>query len=280
MKAGFRKNIFSKMHSGQIFSDAKAKHKAFTLPEIIISISVIVMVITAATDILISVMRSNSENINTLIAYGLAQEGVEALRNIRDSDWVLGLNFDGAKPGNSQQVNSVWDNLIFDQNEHTSKYFAIHKRSASEMEGCTNQDLTSCAPWQLLAVNSGDFQIDSDLNPQIKLENFVATDLEKLLIYKNKTEQFSENSLNWGKANLIYNQFSNSSALTDFEPSSFYRMIIVDKLCFNKLSGPNCQDGENENLKFRVSSIVMWPMANGLVKQLVLSTELTDWKND
>jgi prepilin-type N-terminal cleavage/methylation domain-containing protein len=67
--------------------------KGFTLPEVIIALAVMVLVIFGSTNLVVSIIRSNTENIHTIIAYGLAQEGLEAVRNIRDSNWLLGANY-------------------------------------------------------------------------------------------------------------------------------------------------------------------------------------------
>lgn len=67
--------------------------KGFTLPEVIIALAIIVLVVFGSTNLVVSIIRSNAENIHTIVAYGLAQEGLEAVRNIRDSDWLLGAGF-------------------------------------------------------------------------------------------------------------------------------------------------------------------------------------------
>ncbi len=83
----------------------------FTLPEILISISIFSLVMVAITGLVVSVMRSNTLNLNKLIGYGLAQEGIEAVRNMRDSDWLLGATFDGRiLVGNSGK--NVWGDVI------------------------------------------------------------------------------------------------------------------------------------------------------------------------
>lgn len=72
-----------------------ATKQGFSLIEIIVAFSVLVVVIVASTNLLVTIIRTNTENQNTLVAYGLAQEGLEAVRNIRDSNWLLGADFQG-----------------------------------------------------------------------------------------------------------------------------------------------------------------------------------------
>jgi prepilin-type N-terminal cleavage/methylation domain-containing protein len=253
------------------------RKQAFTLPEVIISISVIVMVITAATSILVSVMRNNNDNIDTLVAYGLAQEGIEAMRNIRDSNWVLGLNFDGKKPGQENQNDSIWGEIFFDKNspENVRKYFSIHRKDNNELQACSDQNVVDCAPWQLIALQNPDAQF-SDQNGKLNLEAFPAGELEKLSVYKIQTSQ--DQSVAFESAGSLYNQFSNNTLTPSLAQTPFSRFLITEKLCFNKTQGPVCQTGDNENMKFRVYSIVLWKGINGLKKQVILTTELTDWR--
>jgi prepilin-type N-terminal cleavage/methylation domain-containing protein len=110
--------------------------KGFTLPEVIIAISVLSMVLATATGILVSIIRTNSENLSKIVAYGLAQEGIEAVRNVRDSDWILGLDFSGAKGS----FESPWGAKLYD---NVPKYFDLELNqnildclSASEVQNC------------------------------------------------------------------------------------------------------------------------------------------------
>ncbi len=94
----------------------------FTLPEVIVSISIIVIVIVAATNLIVSIIRTNTQNQNTLIAYGLAQEGLEGVRNIRDSDWLIGASFQG-KLGSKTNPKIIWGQAFPDFASMDSKYY-------------------------------------------------------------------------------------------------------------------------------------------------------------
>ncbi len=82
----------------------KTRKMGFSLPEIIIAMAVLLMVITTSTGILVTVIRTNSYNVDSLVAYGYAQEGIEAVRMMRDSNWKLGVEFDGK----IDDTHSVW----------------------------------------------------------------------------------------------------------------------------------------------------------------------------
>ncbi|MBU1019020.1 MAG: prepilin-type N-terminal cleavage/methylation domain-containing protein [Patescibacteria group bacterium] len=66
----------------------RSKKEGFTLIEILIGVSIIAVTMTAMTNLVIVSMRANTFNMNTLQAYYLAEEGLEAMRNMRDSNWM------------------------------------------------------------------------------------------------------------------------------------------------------------------------------------------------
>lgn len=122
--------------------------RGFTLPEVIISMGIMVIVIFSATDLVVSIIRSNSENINRLIAYGLAQEGLEGFRNIRDSNWLLGAGFQGK----IKDVDDFWGEPL-----PTDKtiYFTIDYREleASDFSIENPFELSGVTPWFLMEID-------------------------------------------------------------------------------------------------------------------------------
>ncbi|MCC7432956.1 hypothetical protein IT412_05550 [Candidatus Peregrinibacteria bacterium] len=125
--------------------------KAFTLPEVIVSFSVLIMVITSAAGILASVIRSNGDNVNSLVAYGLAQEGVEAVRFVRDSNFTLGLDFDGVTKSLSA---APFGAKLFDG--VNPKVFKVVLND-TVAPSCTKDVLANCLPIKLAEL-SGDFE--------------------------------------------------------------------------------------------------------------------------
>ena len=63
--------------------------KAFTLMEVIISVAVITTAIVASISLISSSVSAIRSNQNKIIAVHLAQEGIEIVKNIRDTNWVL-----------------------------------------------------------------------------------------------------------------------------------------------------------------------------------------------
>lgn len=67
----------------------KIKNQAgFTLTEVMIGIMILTVAIVSATNLLIGLIDTNRNNLSTLQAYYFAQEGIEAVRNIRDTNWL------------------------------------------------------------------------------------------------------------------------------------------------------------------------------------------------
>lgn len=56
--------------------------------EILIAVAVLATTLTAMAILVIVTMRANQANMNTLQAYYLAEQGIEAMRNTRDSNWL------------------------------------------------------------------------------------------------------------------------------------------------------------------------------------------------
>ena len=127
--------------------------KGFSLIEVLVAISVIVLVIFSATSLVISIIRSNSRNINTLIAYGLAQEGIEAVRNMRDSDWLLGVRFDGVYSSVSQPEISIWGDRFTD-----GGFYAVNINSLERANYPISNpgELTAAAPWAIREIDALD----------------------------------------------------------------------------------------------------------------------------
>ncbi|MBI2669719.1 MAG: prepilin-type N-terminal cleavage/methylation domain-containing protein [Candidatus Yanofskybacteria bacterium] len=86
----------------------KSKIKnGFTLIEVLIAIFLFGLASTATTFILTMNNRSATAIKNNFIASGLAQEGFEVVRNLRDQDWFLGGPFGSSIPDGTYRIQ--WD---------------------------------------------------------------------------------------------------------------------------------------------------------------------------
>lgn len=73
----------------------------FTLLELVISFGVMSIVIFGAASLYVTSIRANAAQVERFIAYNLAQEGLEGVRNIRDSYYREGLAWDGSDRSHS-----------------------------------------------------------------------------------------------------------------------------------------------------------------------------------
>jgi prepilin-type N-terminal cleavage/methylation domain-containing protein len=221
-----------------------ALKKGFTLPEVLVSISVIVMVVMAATNLLVASIRSNAMNINTLVAYGLAQEGIEAVRNIRDSDWLLGANFQGqiGKQSISPWI-AVLPSVIGD-----TRFYTVDFRDPLDMDVQTTSQLADVAPWKLEELGT-----EKDYGAS-----------KETSLYKKAYGSTKE---------LRYTHESG-------EVTPFHRYIAITPVDYS-VGAASVTSAFSRAIpkvkKMRVTSIVEWD-ESGSRREVRMDTELTDWK--
>jgi len=91
----------------------KNMRKGFTLIEVIVAISVITIGIIGIYNLVPRIVSITSANANRFIVSQLAREGIEVVRNIRDTNWLQGRSFDtGLEQGENYGVQYNGDSLI------------------------------------------------------------------------------------------------------------------------------------------------------------------------
>lgn len=78
--------------------------KAFTLTEVMIGMMILTVAIVSASNLLTGIIDSNKNNLTTLQAYYLSQEGLEIVRNIRDTNWLHNKDW----LGNDKDSTQIW----------------------------------------------------------------------------------------------------------------------------------------------------------------------------
>lgn len=71
----------------------KSKEKSFTLLEVLMAVFILTTAVGASYVLFQKVFIASSLTQSKLIAYYLAQEGIENIRNIRDSNWLNGVSW-------------------------------------------------------------------------------------------------------------------------------------------------------------------------------------------
>lgn len=68
--------------------------KGFTLIEVITVLFVVSLGLVGVLTLIVQNIQSQRFNHQNIIAYQLAQEGIELVREVRDSNWLTGANWD------------------------------------------------------------------------------------------------------------------------------------------------------------------------------------------
>lgn len=117
-------------------AELKTKNrKGFTLTEVMIGMGILAIAIVSATSLLTSLIGANRNNVATLQAYYLAQEGIEATRNIRDTNWLHNVDF---KEGNGK---------IFPAFKEGFSYFLELDERGWQTWGGSGGDIAAFLPW-------------------------------------------------------------------------------------------------------------------------------------
>ncbi len=219
------------------------KKRGFTLPEVLIGISVLAIAILTATSLFVSITRGNKANMNDLKAYYLASEGVEAVRNIRDTHWFNNIKWTGDSSFNFWSANGT--GVDFSQNK---TYIISRKLISSGNLGSTIQ---------------GDTAIDN--NQKVSLLKTSAPWIVSVI------DKGSEKMLNT-KLSQVNNQFIHAD-----HNGGFSRRNLTEASPFSRYVEVGPLDGDTTGA-IKVKSVVFWS-ENGDERDIVLETVLTDWKS-
>lgn len=214
--------------------------KAETLVEVIIAILVVSMGAATATSLVVTALGSNLYNKDTLVATNLAIEGIETVRNVRDTNW-LKFSFDAEHCWNIRPEQASCNNKI------VGGFYSLGK------------DLSA--------------KIDNDLD--LKNGSSINNDLFKLKYFDLNVNANDPKSDSDGDANKNNDKDfigSNYAGATEVGNIKFFRSI---QIIYSDING-NAAD-ENNGQIIKITSKVQW-IAQGLVKEIVLNSNLTNYR--
>lgn len=214
--------------------------RAESLVEVIIAIFVVAMGAGITSSLVVSALQSNSFSRDNLIALNLAVEGLEAVRDIRDSNW-LKFSFDRK---------TCWD-LMPSQTECNENSKRIETKNYTTYLG---SDYT----WQLKEAGTA-MNLDAT-NPD---NNNYVLNLRSDGNQSIPIEIYSSNS----DENQNPKQFNVPDNRNPFS-GRFYRMIQI-----KRTDDPNVPGQSNID----VTSIVQWKAQN-VVHNVTLSSLLTNYQ--
>lgn len=219
--------------------------KGETLLEVIIALFVIIIGSATATNLIITSLRANVYNRDNLIALNFAQEGIEMMRNVRDTNW---LKFSG----NTQECWNLQPNRdTCDPANPTQKLLSGYYNS--------NFDFSS-----------DDFTLNNGIDDNDKKFN--------LKYFDNNTSVDSDNNGN----NSDDKDFISSGTPaigTEIGQTKFYRSIHLtyDTLDDNGLLENNGGTTVINAEIMLVTTHVAW-LDSGMVREIKLNTALTRYK--
>lgn len=126
----------------------------FSLTEVMIGIMILTVAIISASNLLVSLVKTNRLNVETLQAYYLAQEGVEAVRNIRDTNWLHNLDFRGVKSADEGLCGGLYGCIETGNIYSVSLSESGWRQSNTQAVIVSQSDLGTMKPWNFKAVNS------------------------------------------------------------------------------------------------------------------------------
>ncbi len=212
--------------------------RAETILEVIAAIFVIAVGSASATSLVVSSLRSNGLSRDNLIAMNLAVEGVEAMRNIRDSNW---LRF-------AYDKDNCW-NMKADKTVCQDSDLIPQSNFSPVLD-------TTTMKWSLGIVGGAGFELN--------LASGASYNEMYRLAYKDLNLSFNSDGMG-GTADDM-DLYVPKGTANSFGLSKFYRMVSV-----SYPSGDPTTDSQ-----MFVTSLVQWKDA--AVHQVKLVTELSNYQ--
>ncbi|MCK4474140.1 type II secretion system protein [Candidatus Parcubacteria bacterium] len=105
--------------------------KGFTLLEVILAITILTIAVSGAFILIIQVISASAAVQSKLIAFELAQEGIEIVKNIRDTNWleqttIPGISWDDGLDAGSWEADYISEDLSRSFGSGTYLYIDAH----------------------------------------------------------------------------------------------------------------------------------------------------------
>lgn len=236
---------------------AQTAREGFSLPEVMVSVGMLAAVIVASTSLLISTSRSNSINANRIMAYYLAQEGIELTRNIRDSNWLQGLSWRGKISEEAKLTKAGLDegSYIIDKKGLGTIRSDLNTLKTTPANSSDDpKSLEKFTPWTFEETKCA--LKDGEPNQQCEKA--------RLHIYEVPADKIK-----------FYSHNTNLPQAKKIGESAFYRWIEIKDITGDEAV---VKTNDKDSLHFKLTSIVAWEDATGGYKSVEIETELTDWK--
>ena len=225
-----------------------------TIAETIIAVSILAVGITLSATLMATSLKNMNVSKNRVIAVNIAREGLEAVRNIRDSNW---LKFSGRRRlcWNNMPAESATDNCTIGSDKIKPEDYIVYKTDEHRWRLKEILTTDSFAEQELYIIDI-DASIDTDRD---------GDDENDADMYNNRPTE-DHTSVNndaigiWGKA----------------VDSPFSRTITISYLANDStpLVAPSAVTEEYNRMV--VTSLVEWTRG-GIYRKVELKTHLTDY---
>lgn len=235
----------------------KIKHRGETIIEVLVAILILTGVLIAAFSMLNKSIDANVNVKNRIIALNIAREGIEAVRNIRDTNW---LKYSGDRRGKWL----CWDS------ETTS-----NACSGAGADTLLNDDTFYTVDFS--PDNHRYYLVDEGPDSELNLTTS-QTDQSELRLY-----QFPSTSPFAGR----YTHEKNDGGSLNYNASPFFRQIYLDiqnpfkkevdeggsfpTFCDNEVNHPDCTKH-----RARIISLVQWK-EEGKTQSMTLESYIYDF---
>jgi type II secretory pathway pseudopilin PulG len=227
----------------------KRKLRGETILEVIIALFIVATGSTAATSLIVNSMQSNGLSRDNLIALNLAVEGLEAVRDIRDTNW-LRFNFNKTQCWNEWPDTTSCDGSLIGDARYNPHFDPGTMKWTFKLSGLSSipDDLTTNS-------NSCLYYYDLDKTKEIdpSMDDDDVIDNDRDIIDDNYTPSASGNILK-------------------LSCSGFYRIVNIAYT-----AGTGSPILAANATEMTVTSIVQWK-TNGRVSQVRLTTKLTNYQ--
>jgi type II secretory pathway pseudopilin PulG len=240
--------------------------KAETLVEILIALFVISITTGAASVMIVSSLRSNAEQKDEIIAINLAREGLEAVQNIRDTNWLICRNTD-QQTLLSYNINKIAD--CYDSNHPKFSATLTHFRVGTDLafDSAASDGFGASLAWMLqsitnnVALNLDNVNNSNDFYRLDIIDRFASLDSDGDGNQNNDLDIYTHTDYPAG------NPTDKGTRGTKIIESKFHRMVQVQAL----------NNATNTGTELQVVVTVQWKAGNA-TRQVSLQTTLANYK--
>lgn len=155
----------------KLFKNLRQNEAGFSLTEVLIGVSILTVAVVTGTQMLVSFISSNQRLVDTTKAHYLAMEGIEAVRNIRDSNWLFNQNW----LGDDDAARTIWHGSLELDDEQTFDIQLLDKFFEPASPSVNNTKplnlMAQAAPWKIENVSSSFRDIPSTMYNFISSQN-------------------------------------------------------------------------------------------------------------